>query len=94
MQDSKQIIGACRVIAEPDGKNGEFAVLVADKWQRLGLGSKLMDYVINAAKDMRLEKIFAYVLADNYKMIKLSEKSGFKIEKLDEETVKASLILH
>lgn len=93
LQDSKQIIGACRVIAEPDGKNGEFAVLVADQWQRLGLGSKLMDYVINAAKDMRLEKIFAYILANNYKMIKLSEKNGFKIEKLDEETVKASLIL-
>lgn len=91
--NSKQIIGACRVIAEPDGKNGEFAVLVADQWQRLGLGMKLMSYVINAAKDMGLEKIFAYVLTDNYKMIKLSEKNGFKIEKLDEETVKASLIL-
>jgi acetyltransferase len=93
LQDGNQIIGAGRIIAEPDGKSGEFAVLVADKWQSLGLGSKLMDYVINAAKDMRLEKIFAYVLSDNNKMIKLGEKKGCKIEKLDEETVRASLVL-
>jgi acetyltransferase len=93
LQDDKQIIGAGRVIAEPDGKNGEFAILVADKWQRLGLGSKLMDYIVDAARDMRLKEISASILPDNYKMIKLSEKKGFKIERLDEETVKASLII-
>jgi acetyltransferase len=93
LKDSKQIIGAGRVIAEPDGKNGEFAVLVSDQWQGLGLGSKLTEYVIGAAKDMRLEKIFAFVLSDNYKMLRLCEKKGFKTEILDEETVKASLVL-
>jgi acetyltransferase len=93
LQDNKQIIGAGRVIAEPDGKCGEFAVLVGDMWQGLGLGSKLMDYVISMGKDMRLERIFAYVLSNNYKMLKLCEKKGFNIETLDEETVKASLVL-
>ena len=93
LQDNKQIIGAGRVIAEPNGKNGEFAVIVADKWQRLGLGSKLMDYIVDAAKDMRLKEISASILPDNYRMIRLSEKKGFKIEKLDEETVKASLTI-
>jgi acetyltransferase len=93
LKDNKQIVGAGRVIAEPDGKKGEFAVLVADQWQSLGLGSKLTDYVISAAKDMRLEKISAYVLSNNYKMLKLCEKKGFKAERLDEETVEASLVL-
>jgi len=88
-----QIIGAGRVIAEPDGKSGEFAVLVCDPWQSLGLGSMLTDQIITVAKDMRLERIFAHVLSNNYKMLRLSEKKGFKIETLDEETVKASLVL-
>jgi acetyltransferase len=88
-----QIIGAGRVIAEPDGKRGEFAILVCDPWQGLGLGSLLMDHIISVAKDMRLERIFAHVLSNNYKMIRLSEKKGFKMETLDEETVKASLSL-
>ncbi len=54
-QGNRQIIGAGRVIAEPDGKSGEFAVLVSDQWQGQGLGSILMDYIISVAKDMRLE---------------------------------------
>jgi acetyltransferase len=92
-QGQGQIIGAGRVIVEPDGKNGEFAVLVTDQWQRLGLGSLLMDYIIDFAKDMRLERLFAHVLPNNYKMLRLCEKKGFKTETLDEETVKASLPL-
>ena len=52
-----------------------------------------MDYIISVAKDMRLESIFAYVLPNNYKMLRLSEKKGFNLETLDEETVKASLNL-
>jgi len=92
-QSNGQIIGAGRVIAEPDGKSGEFAVLVCDPWQGFGLGSLLMDHIISVAKDMRLERIFAHVLSNNYKMIRLSEKKGFKMEMLDEETVKASLNL-
>ena len=92
-QSNGQIIGAGRVIAEPNGKSGEFAVLVCDSWQSLGLGSMLMDHLVSVAKDMRLERIFAHVLSNNYKMIRLSMKKGFKMETLDAETVKASLNL-
>ncbi len=81
------------MIAEPDGKSSGFAVLVADQWQLKGLGLMLMDYIIAVARNMRLERIFATVLPDNIKMIRLCEKKGFKIETLDEETVKASLVL-
>jgi len=92
-QGGKQIIGAGRVIAEPVGKSGEFAVLVGDTWQRRGLGSMLMDYIVAVAKNMRLERIFAHVLPNNFKMMRLCEKKGFKMETLDEETLRASLSL-
>jgi acetyltransferase len=93
LQGRHQIIGAGRVIVQPNRKSGEFAVLVTDKWQRLGLGSLLMDYIIDFSRDTRLAGIFAHVLPNNYKMLKLCEKKGFKTEILDEETVKASLVL-
>jgi acetyltransferase len=92
-QGDKRIIGAGRVIAEPDGKSGEFAVLVSDEWQGVGLGSRLMDYVVTVGKDMRLKRIFGYVMADNYKMLRMCEKKGFGSEPLDEETVQLSLAL-
>ena len=92
-QGDGQMIGAGRVIAEPDGRSGEFAVLVTDKWQSKGLGSILMDYIIEVARNMRLESVFATILPTNIKMMRLCEKKGFRMEVLDEETVKASLVL-
>jgi len=88
--DSK-IIGVVRLILEPDGKNGEFAILVGDQWQGLGLGSKLMYSLFDIAKDMRLQRIYGYVMTDNQKMLQLCNKKGFKVEKLDEEIAKISL---
>jgi acetyltransferase len=92
-EGNKPVIGAVRLIVGPRGKSGEFAVLVSDKWQGLGLGSKLMDMLVEIGKDMRVNKIYGYVSAYNYKMRQLCEKKGFKVEKLDEETVTASLFL-
>ena len=92
-QRSREIIGAGRVIVEPDGKSGEFAVVVGDEWQSLGLGSRLMDYIVTVARDMRLERIFGYVMANNYKMLRMCAKMDFGLEPLDEDTVKLSLAL-
>jgi len=89
----KPIIGAVRLILDPGGKSGEFAVLVGDKLQGLGLGSKLMDLLVEMGKDMRVDKIYGYVSANNYKMLKLCKKKGFRVEIFDEETTKASLFL-
>jgi acetyltransferase len=94
LQDcGKPIIGAVRLIVDPDEKSGEFAVLVGDQWQGLRLGSKLMDSLIEIAKDMRVKKIYGYVMPDNFKMLQLCKKKRFTVETLDEETAKASLFL-
>ncbi len=92
-KSKKPIIGTVRLIIEPGGKSGEFAVLVGDKWQGLGLGSKLMDLLAEMGKDMRVDKIYGYVSANNYKMLNMCEKKGFKIEALDDDTVIATLNL-
>jgi len=93
LQNDRKIVGAGRVIVEPNGKSGEFAVLVGDQWQGLGLGSRLMDYIITVGKDLKLERIWGYVLANNYTMLCMCKAKGFSSEPLDEETVKLSLTL-
>jgi acetyltransferase len=89
----RQIIGVTRLILEPGRKSGEFAVVVGDQWQKLGLGSKLVDYIIEIGKDMGLGKISGDVLSKNFKMIRLCTKKGFKMEPVDEDTVRAVLKL-
>jgi len=92
-EKNRQIIGAARVIVEPDGKSGEYAVLVGDQWHGQGLGKKLMECIIQIAKDMRLKRIFGFVIASNYKMLRVCEKLGFIQESSDEDMVKMTLPL-
>lgn len=81
----RKIIGAVRLVLEPGGKCGEFAVVVADPWQRLGLGAKLTDYIIAIAREDALEKIYGYVSSNNFKMIQLCTKMGFQLKTSDGE---------
>jgi len=89
----KKILGVTRVSIEPDGKKGEIAFIVADPWQTLGLGTKMVDYVLEICKDMKLETVYAMMLSDNYRAISLMKKMGFITEYSDDGTVKAILNL-
>jgi acetyltransferase len=92
-EGTRKIIGVSRLILQPDGKHGEFAVAVGDRWQGLGLGSKLVDSIIQIGRGMGLESISGDVMTENLKMIQLCRTKGFKIQQLDEELVKATLDL-
>jgi len=88
----RQILGVVRLIIEPDGKTGEIAFIVADPWQGLGLGPKMVDYMIEICKDKKLETVYAFMLPDNHRAIRLLKKMGFIIERIQDVT-KAKLNL-
>ncbi|MCW3996165.1 MAG: bifunctional acetate--CoA ligase family protein/GNAT family N-acetyltransferase [Candidatus Bathyarchaeota archaeon] len=89
----RKILGVSRVSIEPDGKSGEMAFIVSDYWQGLGLGTKMVDYTLDIAKEKGLESIYAIMLPDNYRALSLTKKMGFNIEYLNDGTVKAELNL-
>ncbi len=88
--DQNRIVGVVRIVTDLSGKTGEFAIMVDDKWQGFGLGSKLMDVIFDVAKDLRLERIYSYVSRGNTKMIQMSIKKGFDTESADEYIVTMS----
>jgi acetyltransferase len=92
-KDKKRIIGVVRLISEPDRKSGEYAIVVGDQWQAIGVGSKLLDYIIEIGKDMGLKTIIGYVISDNSAMLHMCTRRGFVMEPFDEETMKATLTL-
>jgi acetyltransferase len=94
LEDDGRIIGVVRLILDVERKNAEFAIMISDSWHGLGLGSKLMDYIIDIAKDFRLSKIYSQVDPENFKMLGLCTKKGFEINPVDEFTTKTSLTLH
>ena len=77
----KKMIGGVRLISEPDSRKGQFAILVHDDYQRMGLGAELIDILIGIAQDKRMEEIYGIVLSENKKMLALCGKMGFKIKR-------------
>jgi len=89
----RRILGVVRVSLEPDRKSGEIAFIIADPWQGLGLGTKMVDHVIEICKDMKVEILYAIMLSDNYRAINLMKKMGFALKYQDDGTVQGTLNL-
>ena len=89
----RKILGVARVSIEADGKTGEMAFIVSDYWQGFGLGTKMVDYVLDIAKEKGVESVYAIMLTDNYRALTLTKKMGFNLEYLSDGTVKGTLDL-
>jgi acetyltransferase len=92
LEDSN-LVGVVRLILDTERKNGEFAVMVSDSWHGLGLGSKLVDYIIDIGKDLKLESISSDVNPENTKMLHLCGNKGFLSKSSDEYSVNMTLTL-
>ena len=73
-------LGVGRYSVNPDGTSVEFAIVVADDCQRLGIGSKLMRTLMQTAKDKGMLFFEAEVLKDNEPTLEMVKKLGFSIE--------------
>lgn len=85
-EDGKELqIGVSRYSINPDGKSCEFAMAVADAWQGRGMGHKLLERLMEVARQHGLEVIEGDVLAKNNNMIDLAKSMGFAIEAVDDD---------
>jgi acetyltransferase len=72
-------VGVCRYIINTDGHSCEFALAVADAWQRKGIGHKLMATLMDVARDKGIRSMDGEVLANNHSMMKLVSRLGFQV---------------
>jgi acetyltransferase len=78
-------------VVEQCGKNGEIALIMADPWQQQGLGSKMLDCMLEICEDRKLETVYGIMLPDDVRAISLMKKMGFTVQ--EEDAVKATLSL-
>ncbi|MGB5201719.1 MAG: bifunctional acetate--CoA ligase family protein/GNAT family N-acetyltransferase [Sedimenticolaceae bacterium] len=74
-----RILGVARYISNPDRQSCEFALTVADAWQRKGVGRQLMQRLMAVARDRGIEIFQGEVLSNNTKMLRLCEQLGFHV---------------
>jgi acetyltransferase len=60
-----------------NAEEGEFAIVVRDDYQRRGIGTKLMEALIQAAGDRHVREISGHVMAANPGMARFAEELGF-----------------
>ncbi len=87
----RRILGVARAIRRADRETAELTIIVADKYQGLGLGTKLVDYMIEVCKDLGMKTLLAEVRFDNQRAIALLRKMGFDVEKAQGGVVRARL---
>ena len=73
-------VGVARYVVGADRQSCEFAIAVADDWQRKGLGSGLMKALMAAARSRGVREMHGEVLASNRKMLALTAKLGFSAQ--------------
>jgi acetyltransferase len=83
-----RILGVARYVSNPDRQSCEFALTVADEWQRQGIGRQLMQRLMTVARDRGIEIMQGDVLSQNSKMLRLCERLGFRaVHRSDEPDV-------
>ena len=78
------IVGFGRIVYEPGEKQSELTLTVSDSWQRRGVGRRLLDRLIEAARQRGDSKISARILATNEPMLTLVERRGFTLSDSDQ----------
>ena len=79
--DAEIPIGMAQYSALEGRLDCEFAVLVTDAWQGMGLGTRLVAHVIQIARAAGITRIEGYVLRENAIMLRIARRMGFRTQR-------------
>jgi RimJ/RimL family protein N-acetyltransferase/nucleotide-binding universal stress UspA family protein len=73
------VVGVARFVRVSDGV-AECAVVVADDWQGRGVGTALLDRLVERAREEGVRRFTALVLAENAEAVRLLERLGDTVQ--------------
>jgi len=68
-----------RCVADPDNERAEFAIIIRSDLRRQGLGSILLQKLIDYARNRGIKELFGDTLAENPSVIELVKGFGFRV---------------
>jgi acetyltransferase len=93
-EQERKLLGVARIIFMPDGRQAEFAIVLADAWQGKGIGKRLLHHALVCAASYGIEEVWGPVISTNTGMLRLGEKLGFHVERdLDSAEYKLTIEL-
>ena len=74
-------VGMAQYATDPYPRRGEFAVVVDDAWQGVGIGRQLIENLVHIARDAGIERMEGEVLVENRPMLRLVRNIGFEVHR-------------
>ena len=71
------MLGVSRYYLHPETGDAEFALIVSDAHQKLGLGRHLLQRLIEIARERGVKRLVGLVLSENVPMLALTGSLGF-----------------
>jgi acetyltransferase len=76
-EKGEEEIGVARYVIDPDRANCEFAIVVADTWQKRGIGTRLMNALIRHLQVSGVKQISGSVIKSNATMRTFMKQMDF-----------------
>lgn len=70
-EDENEVVGVVRYERERGTERAEYAIVVEDRLQGMGLGYALTNMLVEAARDRGIDRLYALVLPENRSMLRL-----------------------
>jgi len=74
-----EIVAVGQYFLDPKTQAAEVAFVVQDEWQQKGMGTFLLDYITQIAKQRGVKRFYAKVLPNNKPMLVIFHNSGYKV---------------
>jgi acetyltransferase len=85
-EDGKEkMLGVVRIIEDAWRETAEYAIVVADEWQKVGLGNIMTDFIMEIARKRKIKKVIASVLSTNEPMIHMFKSRGFSFKRVERD---------
>lgn len=76
-EGAERFVGVGRYVVDAGKPSAEFALVIADAWQRKGIGRRLLEDLLEHARTAGLDEMVGIVLATNVPMLRLARSLGF-----------------
>jgi acetyltransferase len=74
-----RMLGVARLTGQSGGDKAEFAIVIGDPWQGLGVGARLLSCLAAIALRRKIKNLWGLVLKENRAMLELGRKLGWTL---------------
>jgi RimJ/RimL family protein N-acetyltransferase len=75
----EEIVAIAQYFLDPRTQSAEVAFIVHDEWQQRGMGSFLLEYLAQTARQRGVKTFYAKVLPTNKPMLAIFHNSGYRV---------------